>query len=270
MTTPEPRTGDDPASGPRTREHAAVGSRTLGEPAVARRLVATLGGRWSSEMGIDVDRDPDGPERWFLAATLFAHPISAEVVVRTYGALARAGVRTIADAGRATWDALVVLLDEGGYVRYDFRTATRLLALARAVDDRWRGRATDALRAVEDPEALAAALDALPGWGPTTVRIFLRELRGVWPGARPALDERAAWAADHLALWLAPDREPDGARLEALASTAALDPRDLESALIRLALAHGRRRAPCPGGERCTALADRRYDLATVSRHPTG
>ncbi len=29
---------------------------------------------------------------------------------------------------------------------------------------------------------LRAALDALPGWGPVTIRLFLRELRGVWPG----------------------------------------------------------------------------------------
>ena len=29
--------------------------------------------------------------------------------------------------------------------------------------------------------ALHAALDALPGWGRVTVRLFLRELRGVWP-----------------------------------------------------------------------------------------
>ena len=39
---------------------------------------------------------------------------------------------------------------------------------------------------------LRAALDALPGWGPVTVRLFLREPRGVAGSRPPPLDERAA------------------------------------------------------------------------------
>ena len=35
---------------------------------------------------------------------------------------------------------------------------------------------------------IAAALADLPGWGPVTVGLSLRELRGVWPGAPPPLD----------------------------------------------------------------------------------
>jgi hypothetical protein len=65
------------------------------------------------------------------------------------------------------------------------------------------------------------------------VRLFLRELRGVWPGADPPLDERAAQAA--LALGL-PVR--DVATLRRLAARAELDVRDLEAALVRARISH--------------------------------
>ena len=93
-------------------------------------------------------------------------------------------------------------------------------------------------------------MDALPGWGPVTVRLFLRELRGVWPGADPPPDERAL-AACHLGLSAA---RSDAACLAGLAAAGGLDVRDLEAGLVRLDLAHGRAMASCQGGQACTAL----------------
>ncbi len=209
----------------------------------ARRLVATLGGRFSTELGIDVDRGADDVERWALAATLFGNRISAAVAMRTYRVLARAGVRTIADAGGRSHDELVALVDEGGYARYDERTARRLLALDDAVAERHGGRMASLGEQFPDPGELERALDALPGWGPVTVRSFLRELRGVWPGADATLDKRAAAAARHLRLPVALEA------LRGLAAASHLDVRDLESGLVRLALSHDL--AGCPGGEEC-------------------
>lgn len=60
-------------------------------PARARRLVETGGGRFSAEMGIDVDRGGREVERWALAATLFGAGIPAEVVVRTFRVMLEAG-----------------------------------------------------------------------------------------------------------------------------------------------------------------------------------
>jgi len=219
-------------------------------------LVLALGGRYSIEMGIDLDRDDEEVERWFLAATLFGHRISARTVVRTHAALGRGGVRVIADVAGSSWEALVELLDEGGYVRYDFSTATRLQTLATAVDERFGGRIADLGRLIGDPAELEAALDALPGWGPTTVRIFLRELRGRWPAARPSVDPRAEWAAGHVGLPRPSDTQHAGtlAGLEAMAAEAGVDVRDAEVALIRLALAHARRARACRGGTACLAL----------------
>lgn len=218
----------------------------------ARSLVETLGGRFSSEMRIHVDRGPREVERWFLAATLFGTRISWKIVERTYAVFDSNGVSTIANAGARTWDELVAFLDEGGYARYDFRTATRLLELSAVVGERYGGRISHLARE-EDPAALEAGLDALPGWGPVTVRLFLRELRGVWPGARPPLDERALLSARHLRL---PFRgiEPICA-LAALAQSASVDVRDLEGALVRLGLVHAF--AGCPGGASCRTLTTR-------------
>jgi hypothetical protein len=199
--------------------------------AAARGLVERLGGRFSLEMGIDVDRSDHEVDRWFLAATLFGTRISWPIVERTFAVLSDAGVRTIGDAGDRSRQELIELLDAGGYARYDERTATRLRRLAEVVAER-HGRPS-ALKAERDPRALEAILDDLPGWGPTTVRLFLRELRGTWPGADPPLDERAAQAALELGL---PVR--DVATLRRLAARAELDVRDLETALVRARLSH--------------------------------
>lgn len=217
------------------------------------RLMVGLGGRFSIELGIDVDRDPGEVERWFLAATLFGTRISARVAMQTYRVLSRAGISTIADVAGATWDRLVELLDEGGYVRYDFRTATRLQQLEAAVRERYGGISVLG-STVTDPVRLEAALDALPGWGPVTTRVFLRELRAVWPGARPAVDDRALWSAAHLGLRSDESAEGALAWLEATALGARVDCRDFEAALVRLALAHRARRSACLGGADCVAL----------------
>jgi hypothetical protein len=226
---------------------------TLDETArLARAVVRQLGGRFSVELGIDVDAGDAEIDRWFLAATLFGTRISTTVAERAFEVLERGGITRIADASERTWDELVELLDAAGYVRYDFRTATRLQALAAMVRDRWNGKAAQIGRRLSDPHDLATALDDLPGWGPVTVGLFLRELHGVWPGARLPLDRRAAEAACHIGL-LDSDTPDALEHVGAIARRAGVDARDLEAALVRLTLRH-RHLAGCPGGHACTAF----------------
>jgi hypothetical protein len=231
-------------------------SMAHGEPndvlEVARRLVESLGGRFSRELGIDVDVGGPRVDEWFLAATLFGTRIAARTAMRTYLILADAGVRTLANIDAHSWDDLVRLLDAGGYARYDFRTASRLQQLAVEVDARFGGSVCS-LRTVVDPNTLESALDALPGWGPTTVRIFLRELRGVWPGAQTLLDERSLRAASHLSIAMPRQQAAQLDVLRDVSNRAGLDVRDLEAGLVRCALAHRDMRT-CPGDGRCRAL----------------
>ena len=224
-------------------------SQAIGFAAIcrARTIVATGGGRFSLELGIDLDREPEDVERWALAATLLGNRVSTVVAMRTYGVFARAGVRTIGDAGGRGREDLISLLDEGGYVLYGEPMATRLLALAEVVADRYDERLATLGEVVLNPRELEQALEDLPGWGAVTVGAFLRELRGVWPAADPPLDASAAIAARHVKL-------PDVSQsLSTLAAAAHLDFRDLEAGLVRLCLSHDF--AGCPGGEECPIAA---------------
>ncbi len=236
------------------------------EPArLATELVEHLGGRFSSELGIDVDGGDGEVERWFLAATLFGTRISVAIAERTFHELAHGGVERVSDAAGRSWDELVSLLDAGGYVRYDFRTATRLQALARVIADRHEGSVAAIGRRCGDPSELYALLDALPGWGPVTIGLFLRELRGLWPGAALPLDPEAEQAARHLGLL--PATTADALQsIGRIARQAGIDPRDLEAALVRLARDH-RRRVDCPGGARCVALGGTDPPHHELGRH---
>ncbi len=223
---------------------------------LARAVVGRFGGRYSSELGIDVDSGDAEVERWFVASTLFGTRIAAPLAERAYTQLDRAGIRRITDAGNWQYEDLVALLDAGGYARYDYRTATRLQRLAQVVADRYEGVISEIGRRFTSPASLATALKALPGWGPVTTGLFLRELRGVWPGARPPLDPRAAEAARHLGLL--PPHGGDGLkRISRLAERSRCDTRDLEAGLVRLALDH-RRVTDCPGRVACVAMTCRR------------
>jgi len=231
---------------------AAGGSCTPAEVRLARRVVAVLGGRYSAELGINVDAGDAEVERWFLAATLFGARIPARVAERAFGVLASAGLARIGQLRHVPSADLIGMLDADGYARYDFRTATRLVQLSEVVDERHDGQVAVIGRSFAAYPDLHAALDALPGWGPVTIRLFLRELRGVWPGAEPPLDERAAAAVQHLGLLPPAGLTVPG--LAGLAGACGLDIRDLEAGLVRLDLAHGRAMASCPGGQACAAL----------------
>jgi hypothetical protein len=222
---------------------------------VIGRLVGGLGGRFSSELGIDLDGGADEVERWALAATLFGARISTAVAERTYRVLADAGVRTLGDTPGRSQEELIELLDRGGYARYDLRTATKLQALGAMLRQHTDGGIAALAEGATSYEELADRLDALPGWGPVTVASFLRELRGVVPHANPPLDARARLAAVHLGLLAeATPEDAAPATLRDHARRAGVDPRDLEAALIRLALTHHRTMATCPGGPDCRAV----------------
>ncbi len=108
-------------------------------PTLAGVLVETTGGRYSSEMGIDVDAGDPEVERWFVASTLFGTRIAAAVAERAFAVLEASGIRRITDAEAHEWGEIVALLDSAGYARYDGRTASRLQALARRVAERYGG-----------------------------------------------------------------------------------------------------------------------------------
>ena len=175
--------------------------------------VASHGGRYASALGIDL-ASPDAGERfkWFLAAVLYGARISETLATRTWRTFRDRGVLTpqgIVQTGR---EGLVAILDAGGYVRYDYKTATKLLDMCAALK-RDYGGSVDALHAAAaGPRDLEKRLKALgKGIGDTTVGIFLRELRGIWDKAAPPLSPLALAAATALGYLRPAIDDPDRA-----------------------------------------------------------
>jgi hypothetical protein len=133
-------------------------------------------------MGIDLERgDPAEIYKWFLASILFGARISETLAIRTYHEFERAGLLTPYKIVEAGWNKLVKVLDRGGYARYDFKTATKLLDVNHALIEQYSGDLTDLYNCSKDASDLEQRLKDLgKGIGNVTVGIFLRELRTVW------------------------------------------------------------------------------------------
>jgi hypothetical protein len=210
-------------------------------------VLSRYGGRFAMELGIDLRSGPEARQKWFLAAILYGARISGQLAARTYRVFAAHGSWSPEVILAQGWDNLVILLDEGGYARYDFKTATKLLKVMGSLKERYQGsleRLHDLSKSYEDLEGRLRALGS--GIGPATVNIFLRELRGIWTRATPPLGPLAQQAGEYLGL-LSPGLTAEAA-LEALARewraqpAAAYDLADLEAALVRLGLDLRRRR----------------------------
>jgi hypothetical protein len=203
-------------------------------------LVKSRGGSYASALGIDLAA-PDTSERfkWFVAAVLYGARISESLATRTWREFAARGVLTPHQIVETGWDDLVRILDAGGYVRYDYKTATKLLAASAALLHDYGG-SLDTLHGIaKDSSDLEIRLKALgKGIGDTTVGIFLRELRGNWAKAAPPLSPLALTAAIALGyLWPAADTAGRALtrlwRVWAADGQAAAGFADFEAALVR-------------------------------------
>jgi hypothetical protein len=163
-------------------------------------LVSRCGGLYARALGIDPGAADAGERfKWFLAAVLYGTRISESLATRTWRAFAARGVLTPDRILATGWDGLVGILDAGGYVRYDYKTATKLLDVCAALMRDYGGNLDALHAAAADPRDLENRLKALgKGIGDTTVAIFLRELRGIWVKAEPPLSPLALAAAKSL------------------------------------------------------------------------
>lgn len=224
--------------------------------AIIAELLARFKGRFAAELGLDLKRGPEDRQKWLLAAIFYGARISGQLAERTYRVFVARGVYRPEAILAQGWDNLVLLLDEGGYTRYDFKTATKLLRVMESLTRDYQGSLERLAEVSRDYDDLEQRLRALaPGIGPATANIFLRELRGVWPQAAPPLSELARLAGEHLRL-LPPGLTPEEA-LSALQEkwqrqpVPGFDFADLEAALVRL----GRDFCRKPHGPSCPMAA---------------
>jgi len=192
-----------------------------------KEFVLRHGEPYSRRLGIDLaSGKPEELAKWFLASILYAKPIREESATKTYKAFEAHGILSPSSVVETGWDGLVAILDEGGYTRYDFSTADKLLEVFQNLKERYGGDLGRLHREAEDPEDLESRLMALgKGIGPTTVAIFLRDLRGIWTKAKPKPTPLVRLAME----WVGIED------LEASARAEGIDPVWLETALSELA-----------------------------------
>ncbi|CAM5292988.1 endonuclease [Streptomyces atroolivaceus] len=195
-------------------------------------LLERHGSTFAAEAGIRLRDTPQPLYQLLVLSHLLSARIRAQVAVAAARALFSHGLRTPRRMADATWQERVDALGEGGYRRYDERTATQLgdgaLLLLDAFGGdlrRLRGEADG------DTESIRAGLRRFPGIGPAGADIFLREVQTVWPETAPYLDAKALQGAERLGLPTTPDA------LSRLAED--LDPAVLAAALVRGALDKG-------------------------------
>jgi hypothetical protein len=166
------------------------------------RLLRERGGRYASALGIDIASGRESEVfKWFLASILYGARISQDIAARSYREFARARVLSPRAILKTGWDGLVQILDRGGYVRYDFKTATKLLLVCESLIKVYGGNLNALHAAARDARDLERRVKALgKGIGEVTAGIFLRELRGVWSKADPAASDLALTGARDLGL----------------------------------------------------------------------
>jgi endonuclease III len=142
---------------------------------------------YSEELGIDLKKNSDEELfKWFLASILFGARITESIAKNTYRAFERYNLlepQKILDAG---WDFLVnPIMREGGYVRYDFKTSTKILKICETLIREYDGSLKKLHEVSRDAKDLEKRLLNFYGIGLVTMNIFLRELRPYWRKADP-------------------------------------------------------------------------------------
>jgi len=165
-----------------------------------KAVVNEFGNRFSTGLDIDITAgDETEVFKWFIASILFGARITEKIAIKTFKMFENESNLSPKGIVETGWDGLVRLLDSGGYVRYDFKTATKLLDVVGSLIQKYGGRLSEVHKAASDSRDLEKRLKELgKGIGDVTVGIFLRELRGVWEKADPLPQPLAVLAANRL------------------------------------------------------------------------
>jgi endonuclease III len=131
----------------------------------------------ADDLGISVKRqDEESLFKWLLASFLFGKRIGQKIAAETWRVLVEThGRDTPRKLCHCTHAELVHMLGEGGYARYDESTAERLSLLCKTLIDDYHGRVLGILDASESRADFEGRLRQFKGFGPVTVRIFMRE-----------------------------------------------------------------------------------------------
>ncbi len=148
-------------------------------------FVKEYGIPYSEMLGIRLNTN-EGVLKWFLAAVLYSKPICESSATKTYKIFEEHKITTAEKILQTGWDGLVAILDEGGYTRYDFSTADKLLEVFGSLERDYGGSLNRLHDESKDWKDLDTRLKSLgKGIGEITVSIFLRDMRRKWRKVKP-------------------------------------------------------------------------------------
>ena len=217
----------------------SVNTSEIAQQGLCMELVKKLGSAYSSALGINLAcTGSDEVFKWFLASVLFGARIGESIAMNTYKELEKAKMLCPDSMLETGWQGLVDILDRGGYVRYDFKTATKLLEVTQTLKDKYEGDLNRLHFFAKDRRDLEKKLQRLgKGIGPVTANIFLRELRDIWEKAELPLSAPAFLATRNLGLTQATDAAVALEELKTMWETGEQGEvrfSDLEAALVRI------------------------------------
>jgi len=142
---------------------------------------------YSEELGIDLQRATDEELfKWFLASILFGTRITETIAKNTYRSFERHHLLDPREILAAGWNFLVnPVMREGGYVRYDEKTSTKILRICQTLLTEYGGSLNTLHKRSSDSNDLETRVMQFYGVGPVTMNIFLRELRPFWKKSNP-------------------------------------------------------------------------------------
>lgn len=118
--------------------------------------------------------------KWLIASFLMGKRIRSGIAADTYKVIVDKHQRdTPRKLAACAHGALVNMLGEGGYARYDESTAERLLKLSKKLNEEYGGKIMNIREASQDRADFEKRLAEFEGIGPKTVEIFLRDAREV-------------------------------------------------------------------------------------------
>jgi endonuclease III len=129
----------------------------------------------AEDFDIDVMSGDDDMFRWFLLAYLFGKPIQANVAANTWKLFVARKIDTPWAILNTPNRALVRLLDEGKYTRYDESTARALHTCMDQLIRDYEGSLILMCESSENEDEFSKRLQKLYGVGPKTAEIFMRE-----------------------------------------------------------------------------------------------
>ncbi|HID93474.1 MAG TPA: hypothetical protein EYP60_05190 [bacterium (Candidatus Stahlbacteria)] len=225
---------------------------------IVKKLTQKMKGAFSKELGIRLEtKEPAEIFKWFIASILFGARIGEKIAINTYKEFERRGFdnpQIFIDTG---WDGLVEILDIGGYVRYDFKTATKLLEIMNSLIKNYDGSLNELHKRAQNERDLEERIKGLgKGIGDTTVNIFLRELRGIWDKDNPIPGELVLLPVKRLGLSSSKAKKQILKDLQSLWQECRiknLEFRDFEAALLRIGKDYCRKAKcePCPMKDYC-------------------